>query len=96
MSKTTALIISGGGAKGAFQCGAEKYAKEAESQGITIHNPKTGKPLKYFECKIIEPDSSLGDSLDFSQTAVQASLKKGIQRARQVLGGMRPDNTTKK
>jgi NTE family protein len=70
--------------------------KEAESQGITLHNPKTGKPLKYFECKIIEPDSPLGDTLDFSQTAVQASLKAGIQRARQVLGGMRPDNPTNK
>ncbi len=66
--------------------------KEAESQGITLHNPKNGKPLKFFECKIIEPDGQLGDTLDFSQTAVQASLKAGIQCARQVLGGMRPDN----
>jgi NTE family protein len=29
MAKKTALILSGGGAKGAFQCGAEKYAREA-------------------------------------------------------------------
>jgi NTE family protein len=28
--KKTALILSGGGAKGAFQCGAEKYAREVK------------------------------------------------------------------
>ena len=30
MAKKTALILSGGGAKGAFQCGAEKYAREVK------------------------------------------------------------------
>jgi len=69
-----------------------QLVKEAESHGVVLHNPKTGKPLKYYECKIIEPDGPLGDTLDFSQTAIQASLKAGIQRARQVLGGMKPDN----
>jgi NTE family protein len=63
-----------------------QLVKEAESQGIILHSPNSGKPLKYYECKIIEPDGPLGDVLDFSQTAVQASLKAGIQRARQVLG----------
>ncbi len=68
-----------------------QLVKEAESQGIVLHNPKSGKPLKYYECKIIEPDTPLGDTLDFSQTSVQASIKAGIQRARQVLGGMKPE-----
>ncbi|MEY4744282.1 MAG: hypothetical protein RL272_227 [Candidatus Parcubacteria bacterium] len=30
MSKKTALVLSGGGAKGAFQVGAEKYARQAK------------------------------------------------------------------
>ena len=30
MSKKTALVLSGGGAKGAFQVGAEKYAREVK------------------------------------------------------------------
>ena len=30
MAKKTALVLSGGGAKGAFQCGAEKYAREVK------------------------------------------------------------------
>jgi len=30
MTKKIALILSGGGAKGAFQCGAEKYAREVK------------------------------------------------------------------
>jgi NTE family protein len=69
-----------------------QLVKEAESLGVVLHNPKSGKPLKYYDCKIIEPENPLGDTLDFSQASVQASLKAGIQRARQVLGGMKPDN----
>ena len=36
MPKRTALILSGGGAKGAFQCGAEKYAREAKGYSWDI------------------------------------------------------------
>ena len=60
--------------------------KEAESHGLTLHNPKNGKPLKYFECKIIEPADPLDDTLDFSQPAVQRSIQAGLARARAVLG----------
>jgi NTE family protein len=60
--------------------------KEAEQNGITLHKPGTDKPLKYFECKIIEPDEPLGDTLDFSQPAIQNSWKIGTRRAREVLG----------
>lgn len=60
--------------------------KQAEAQGIILVNPSDGKPLKYYECKIIEPTEPLGDTLDFSQASVQRSLKMGIQRAREVLG----------
>ena len=60
--------------------------KEAESHGLTLHNPKNGKPLKYFECKIIEPDAPLDDTLDFSQPAIQRSIEAGIRRARTIFG----------
>jgi NTE family protein len=60
--------------------------KEAESHGLALHNPKNGKPLKYFECKVIEPVAPLDDTLDFSQPAIQRSIKAGWERARAVLG----------
>ena len=62
---------------------------EAGAQGVVLHNPTTGKPLKYYDCKIIEPLEPLGDTLDFSQPSVQRSLKAGVERARQVLEGVK-------
>jgi NTE family protein len=63
--------------------------KEAAAQGTTLHHPVSGRPLKYYECKIIEPASPLGDTLDFSQAAVQKSIKAGVERAREVLEGVK-------
>ena len=60
--------------------------KEAEAKGIKLHNPSNGKELKYFEAKLIEPKTPLGDTLDFSQRSVQHSLHAGWRRAREVLG----------
>lgn len=60
--------------------------KQAEAQGIVLYNPGTGNPLKYYDCKIIEPEEPLGDTLDFSQSTIQRSIEAGIKRARQVLG----------
>ena len=60
--------------------------KEAESQGVVLHSPTSGKPLKYFECRIIEPTDPLGDTLDFSQPTVQRSIQAGQARAQAVLG----------
>ncbi len=60
--------------------------KEAAEQGVILHNPANGKPYKYYECKVIEPESPLGDPLDFSQLSVQRSLKAGWERAKAVLG----------
>ncbi len=83
-----------------FRCDMDEFlrinalVKEAAAQGVVLHSPKSGKPLKYYECKVIEPDGPLGDTLDFSQASVQASIKAGIARARQVLGGMKPENST--
>jgi NTE family protein len=60
--------------------------KEAEQLGCVLHHPKTSRPYKYYSCQVIEPDIELGEVLDFSQKSVQASLKAGVRRAREVLG----------
>jgi NTE family protein len=62
---------------------------EAGAQGVVLHHPVSGRPLKYYDCKIIEPVEPLGDTLDFSQESVQRSLKAGVERARDVLGGVK-------
>lgn len=63
--------------------------REAAARGVVLHHPVSGRPLKYYECKIIEPLAPLGDTLDFSQAAVQSSLQAGVERARQVLEGVK-------
>jgi NTE family protein len=60
--------------------------KEAADQGVTLHSPSSGRALKYYPCKVIEPAGPLGDTLDFSQPTLQASLKAGWDRAKAVLG----------
>lgn len=63
--------------------------QEAAAQGVTLHHPASGKPLKYYDCKIIEPLQPLGDTLDFSQASVKKSLAAGVDRAKQVLEGVK-------
>ena len=60
--------------------------QEAEKQGIKLHHPRTGRLLKYYPCAVIEPDTELGEVLDFSPSTVQIALKAGVRRAREVLG----------
>lgn len=62
-----------------------RNVKEAKAAGVTLHH-EDGRPYKYFESKIIEPDEHLGDSLDFSQEATQKRLVAGRERAEAVLG----------
>jgi NTE family protein len=61
--------------------------KQAADQGVTLYH-RSGRPLKYVELKIIEPnhDADLGDTLDFSQPSVQRGIRAGRERAAQVLG----------
>lgn len=59
--------------------------QEAAAHGVTLHHPTSGKPLKYYDCKVIEPTQPLGDTLDFSQAAIQQALRHGAERAREVL-----------
>jgi NTE family protein len=63
--------------------------KQAEAHDVTLKHPSSGRPLKYYDCKIIEPMEPLGDTLDFSQASVQKSLKAGVERAKQVLEGVK-------
>lgn len=59
--------------------------QQAAAQGLTLYGSH-GQPLKYFDCKVIEPSGHLGDALDFSRMTIQASLAAGEEAARQVLG----------
>ncbi|HLA97893.1 MAG TPA: patatin-like phospholipase family protein [Anaerolineales bacterium] len=63
--------------------------KQVEKHGVTLHHPTSGRPLKYYDYKLIEPLHPLGDTLDFSQPVVQKSLRAGTERARQVLEGVK-------
>ena len=63
-----------------------ELVKEAQEHNVILHNPKSGKPLKYFNYKLIQPDESLGDTLDFEQPAVQKSLAAGFKKAREIFG----------
>ena len=62
-----------------------RNVKEAEAAGVTLHNPE-GKPYKFYDYKLIEPDEILGDTLDFSQEAIAMRMEAGWEKARQVLG----------
>jgi NTE family protein len=59
--------------------------REAEAHGITLTNEK-GKPYKYYDCKIIQPDFPLGDTMDFSKRAILMRMDAGWEKARQILG----------
>lgn len=62
-----------------------RIVQEAAEAGVTLHN-KEGKPYKYYECKIIEPDEPLDDTLDFSREALERSMEAGLSKAMEVLG----------
>ncbi len=59
---------------------------EALEEGVILHNPRTGKPLKHYVSRVIQPDSPLDDVLDFSQPAIQRSIRAGFEKAKQALG----------
>ena len=62
-----------------------RNVKEAQAQGAVL-TKVNGKPYKHYECKIIQPDESLGDTLDFSTRATLMRMDAGWEKARQVLG----------
>jgi NTE family protein len=62
-----------------------RNVREAAAHGVTLHN-EHGKPYKYYDYKLIEPNETLGDSLDFSRESLDRYMELGWARAREVLG----------
>ena len=62
-----------------------EMVKQAKAGGVTLRKPN-GAEFKNFKCKVIEPDEPLGDTLDFSQEAVQKRIKLGEKKAKEELG----------
>ncbi len=58
---------------------------QAAAAGVTLRKDD-GRPFVNFESYVIEPDGPLGDTLDFSQQAIQRRLAAGRARAQAVLG----------
>ena len=59
-------------------------AEEADAAGITLHN-ENGKPYKYFEYTIIEPDEDLGEALDFTREVIDERIDLGWEKAKWVM-----------
>jgi NTE family protein len=62
-----------------------RNVKEAEIQGVILTNAD-GKPYKYYDYKIIQPDDTLGDTLDFSPRSILMRLDAGWEKAKTVFG----------
>jgi hypothetical protein len=55
---------------------------EAKELELTKEN---GKPYKHFKCKLIQPDETLGDTMDFSKETIEKSMKVGWETAKRIL-----------
>lgn len=62
-----------------------RLVQEARFHNVELHS-EHGKVLDYFDCKIIQPQKPLDDTLNFSQKAVRQSMKKGLEQAQKILG----------
>jgi NTE family protein len=62
-----------------------RNVKEAQAQGVAL-TKENGKPYKYYDYKVIQPDEALGDTMDFSKRAILMRMDAGWEKARQVLG----------
>lgn len=62
-----------------------KAEKEANAKkGIELFN-QSGRKLREFKVKVIEPSRELPFTLDFSRSSVMDSFTHGLQRAEQIL-----------
>jgi hypothetical protein len=59
--------------------------QEAKFHNVELHD-EHGELLDYFDCKIIQPQEPLADTLNFSQKTVRDSMKKGLEQAQKILG----------
>lgn len=48
---------------------------------------ENGEPYKYFNCILIEPETDLGDTLDFSQNEIQKRISIGYDTAKKTFQG---------
>jgi NTE family protein len=62
------------------------FVLQANAHGHCLLHPTHARPLKHYPCKVINPDIPLGDTLDFSQQAIQLRFQAGWRCARQVFG----------
>lgn len=62
-----------------------RIVKQAEEQGANL-TKESGKPFKYYDCKIVQPDEYLGDTMDFSTRAILMRMDAGWEKAREVFG----------
>lgn len=62
-----------------------RNVKQAEAQGAIL-TKENGRPFKYYDCKIIQPDEYLGDTMDFSTRATLMRMDAGWEKAREILG----------
>jgi NTE family protein len=58
--------------------------RQGQEAGLELKKPN-GQPYRYCPITLIEPAQSLGDTLDFSQTAIQERLRHGEETARTLL-----------
>jgi len=60
-----------------------RNVKEAAAHGVML-TKENGKPYKYYDYKIIQPDEPLGDTIDFSKGAILMRMDAGWDKARRV------------
>lgn len=60
--------------------------QQAEAKGFKLLKKDGVTPFKHYKLTVIAPDAPLGDTLDFSQAAIQKSIRAGSEKASQVLG----------
>ncbi len=61
-----------------------QLVKQAESKGIELF-ASTGRKLRAFKIRIVQPVRELGFALDFSRNAILHSFSHGFQQAKRIL-----------
>lgn len=78
-----------------FNCDIREFRRinelviQAEACGCTLRKPD-GTAYKAFRAVLIEPDSDLGDSLDFSSPVIGMRIEKGYRAAEKAFQGYVP------
>jgi NTE family protein len=69
--------------------------RQAREAGLTLKK-QDGTPYRYCPITVIEPEESLGDTLDFSQELIQRRMRSGEEMARKALrpSGLGPGERT--